>query len=218
MNGVHDMGGMHGMGPVVIEKDEPVFHAPWEGRVVALRLASAFHRKWNIDMNRYAVEQMPPAAYLAATYYERVLFALEKLLVEQELVTAQELASGRAAGRASVAGVLTAAGLDTLLRNRIRARRDANVPPKFKAGDRVVPRNIHPAGHTRLPRYARGRCGVIDRDYGVFVFPDTSAMTRDPKPQHLYGVHFAARELWGPGASARDSVHLSLWDDHLDPA
>ena len=218
MNGVHDMGGMHGMGPVEIEKNEPVFHAEWEGRVFALRLASAFHGKWNANMNRYAVEQMPPAEYLAATYYERVLFALEKLLVEQGLVTAKELETGRAEGKASVAGILRVAGVETLLRNRIRARVDNNVPPKFKAGDRVVARNIHPAGHTRLPRYARGRRGVIDRDYGVFVFPDTNAMSRDKKPQHLYGVRFAASELWGPGVSARDSVYVNLWDDHIDLA
>jgi nitrile hydratase len=218
MNGVHDMGGMHGMGPVEIEKDEPVFHAAWEERVFALRLACTFHRKWNGNMNRYTVERMPPVAYLAATYYEKVLFGLETLLIEQGLVTAQELESGRAAGKASVAGVLGIAGLDTLLRNRIRARCDDNVSPKFKAGDRVVARNLHPAGHTRLPRYARGRHGVIDRDFGVFIFPDTSAMNGDPKPQHLYTVRFAARELWGPGVSARDSVYVNLWDDHLDPA
>jgi len=218
MNGVHDMGGMHGMGPVAIEQNEPVFHAEWERRVFALRLASVFHGKWNGNMNRYAVEQMPPAEYLAATYYERVLFALQKLLVEQGLLSAKELEAGSAEAKANVAGVLTVDGIETLLRNRIRARRDENVQPKFKAGDRVMARNIHPAGHTRLPRYARGRRGVIDRDCGVYVFPDTSAMARDPKPQHLYSVRFAARELWGPDASARDSVYMSLWDDHLDPA
>ena len=218
MNGVHDMGGMHGLGPVEIEKNEPVFHAEWEKRVFALRLACIFHKKWNGNMNRYAVEQMAPAAYLASAYYEKVLFGLEKLLVERDLVTAQELASGRAAGKASVTVVLSIAGLDTLLRNRIRARLDNNVPPRFKAGDEVVARNINPAGHTRLPRYARGRSGVIDRDFGVFIFPDTSAMNGDPKPQHLYNVRFAARELWGDGVSARDSVYVNLWDDHLDPA
>lgn len=218
MNGVHDMGGMHGMGPVEIEKNEPVFHAEWEKRLFALRLACIFHKKWNGNMNRYAVERMPPVAYLAATYYEKVLFGLETLLVEQEVVTGKELESGRAAGKASVAGVLAIDGLDTLLRNRIRARLDDDVPPKFKAGDGVVARNINPAGHTRLPRYARGRRGVIDRDFGVFIFPDTSAMSRDSKPQHLYNVRFSARELWGDGVSARDSVYVNLWDDYLDPA
>lgn len=218
MNGVHDMGGMHGMGPVEIEENEPVFHAEWEKRVFALRLACIFHRKWNGNMNRYAVERMPPVAYLAATYYEKVLFGLETMLIEQAVVTGAELASGRAAGKADVAGVLGVDGIDTLLRNRIRARVDVDVPARFKAGDNVIARNINPAGHTRLPRYARGRRGLIDRDFGVFIFPDTSAMSRDPKPQHLYNVRFGARELWGEGVRARDSVYVNLWDDHLDPA
>jgi nitrile hydratase subunit beta len=218
MNGVHDMGGMHGMGRVEIEHDEPVFHADWERRVFAVRLACAFHRKWNGNMNRYAVERMPPADYLAASYYERVLFGLETLLVEQGVVSREELESGRSAGKANVASVLASDGIQAMLQKRIWARLDDDVSPKFKVGDRVVARNIHPTGHTRLPRYARGKQAVIERDYGVYVFPDTSAMTRDPKPQHLYSVRFSARELWGPQASARDSVHMSLWDDHLDPA
>mgnify|MGYP001488426165 CR=1 FL=1 len=218
MNGVHDMGGMHGMGPVEIEKDEPVFHAEWEAHTYALTIACGSHRKWNIDMSRHSRERMPPADYLAATYYERWLFGLRTLLVEQGLVTARELETGRARGHADPAGVLRAAQVKDFLANRIRARVDVEAAPRFRAGQSVVARNSHPAGHTRLPRYARGRRGVIDRDYGVFIFPDTNAMTRERKPQHLYGVRFAARELWGPAASARDSVYVNLWDDHLDPA
>ncbi len=218
MNGVHDMGGMHGMGPVEIEKDEPVFHAQWEARTYALTIACGSHRKWNIDVSRHSRERMPPADYLAATYYERWLFGLRTLLVEQGLVTARELETGRAEGQADPAGVLRANQVETFLANRIRARVDVEAAPRFRAGQSVVARNIHPSGHTRLPRYARGRRGVIDRDYGVFIFPDTNAMTRDRKPQHLYGVRFSARELWGPAASARDSVYVNLWDDHLDPA
>jgi nitrile hydratase len=218
MNGVHDMGGMHGMGPVEIEKDEPVFHARWEARTYALAIAAGFHRKWNIDMNRYSRERMPPARYLAESYYERWLFGLEKLLVEQGLVTATELETGRAEARSGETRALRPSEVSAFLRDRLKARLDDNVPPKFKPGDPVVTRNIHPVGHTRLPRYARGRRGVIDRDHGVFTFADTNAMSRDKKPQHLYSVRFAARELWGPDASARDSVYVLLWDDHLDPA
>jgi nitrile hydratase len=218
VNGVHDMGGMHGMGPVVIERDEPVFHAEWEKRVFAARLACSFHRRWNIDLNRHAIERMPPADYLAASYYEKVLFGLETLLVERDVVSAEELASGRAGSRAQVAGVLGLDGLDALLRNRIRARRDEDVAPRFAVGDSVLARNGHPAGHTRLPRYVRGRRGTIARDHGVYVFPDSHATTGDPKPQHLYSVRFTARELWGNTAAARDSVCVNLWDDHLDPA
>ena len=218
MNGVHDMGGVHGMGPVAIEENEPVFHARWEARVFALAVAAASHRKWNIDMSRHSRERMPPAAYLAATYYERWLHGLGTLLVEAGLVTAKELATGRAESKADAARTLRAADVAEFLRYRIRARVEDDVPPKFKPGDPVITRNIHPAGHTRLPRYARGRRGTIDRDHGVFIFPDTNAMNRDRKPQHLYSVRFAARGLWGPDAPAHDSVTVALWDDHLDPA
>ena len=218
MNGVHDMGGMHGMGPVEIEKNEPAFHSEWEARTFAITIAAASHRKWNIDMSRYSRERMPPTRYLSASYYERWLFGLEKLLVEQGLVTATELETGRAEARSGGTRPLGVPEVAAYLRDRLKARLADDVPPKFKPGDCVVARNIHPVGHTRLPRYARGRRGVIDRDHGVFTFADTNAMSRDKKPQHLYGVRFAARELWGPDASARDSVYVLLWDDHLDPA
>jgi len=218
MNGVHDMGGMHGMGPVVIEMDEPVFHSEWEARAYAITVAAAFHRKWNIDMSRYSRERMPPARYLAASYYERWLFGLETLLVEQGLVTATELETGCAEAKAGDVSALGASDVATFLRNRRHARLDDDVAPRFKPGERVLTHNDHPVGHTRLPRYARGKRGVIDRDHGVFIFPDTHAMTRDKKPQHCYSVRFAARELWGPGACARDSVYVDLWDDHLDAA
>ena len=168
-------------------------------------------------MNRYAIERMPPAAYLCTSYYEHVLFGLETLLVEQGVVSTEELASGRSQGKAAVYSTLQPEGLEHLLRNRIRARREETVAAKFRPGDRVIARNLHPTGHTRLPRYVRGREGVIDRDFGVYVFPDSNAMTRDPKPQHLYSVRFEARELWGDAASTRDSVYVNLWDDHLDP-
>lgn len=218
MNGVHDMGGLHGMGPVEIERNEPVFHEPWEARAFALTVACAFHRKWNIDMSRHSRERMPAARYLAASYYEKWLHGLDTLLVEQGLVTARELETGRAESKAAGVRPLVSADVTEFLRTRIRARLADDVAPQFKAGDAVVARNLHPTGHTRLPRYARGRRGTVDRDHGVFIFPDTHAASRDRKPQHLYSVRFAARELWGSGASARDSVYLDLWDDYLDAA
>jgi len=212
------MGGMHGMGPVAIEKDEPVFHARWEARVYALQRATGVHGRWNIDMARFSRERMPPADYLAATYYERWLFGLQTLLVEHGLVTMQELATGRAATRVGETDVLRASDVAARMRGRLSARVTAAVPPKFKPGDTVVARTINPAGHTRLPRYVRGRRGTVHIDHGVFTFPDTNAMSRDPKAQHCYGVRFAARELWGPEVAAHDSVYLDLFDDYLDAA
>lgn len=215
MNGVHDLGGMHGFGPMVIEPEEPVFHAYWESRVFALRLACGFHRKWNADMGRYARECMPPAQFLSASYYERGLYALEQLLVASTLINARELESGHLEAKTYEGPVLQSGDIPRLVRSRRQMRMDVTVAPHFKVGDPVVARNINPAGHTRMPRYVRGRRGVIDRDHGVFTFADTHAMTRDKKPQHLYSVRFAATELWGEHASACDSVYVDLWDDHL---
>jgi len=218
MNNVHDMGGMHGFGAVEIEHNEPVFHARWEERTFALTLAAEALGRWNLDMSRYAREQMPPTEYLRASYYECWLWRLRKLLVERGLVSEGELRTGRAERKGGTPGLLRAEDLLRLLQNRRGARMDDAVAPKFKAGDLVRARNLNPIGHTRLPRYARGRQGVIERDHGVFVFADANAMGMGKKPQHVYSVRFPARELWGPDASARDSVFVDLWDDHLDPA
>jgi nitrile hydratase len=215
MNGIHDLGGMHGFGPMVIEPEEPLFHAYWASRVFALRLACGFHRKWNADMGRYARECMPPAKFLSAGYYERGLYALEQLLVASTLINARELESGHAETKTYDGPVLQPGDIPRLVRSRRQMRMDVAIAPHFKVGDRVVARNINPVGHTRMPRYVRGRRGMIDRDHGVFTFADTHAMTRDKKPQHLYSVRFAATELWGEYASERDSVYVDLWDDHL---
>ncbi|MGH7278180.1 MAG: SH3-like domain-containing protein [Candidatus Rokuibacteriota bacterium] len=112
--------------------------------------------------------------------------------------------------------VLRAADVGTVLLKGGRARVNAPVPPRFKPGETVVTRNIHPLGHTRLPRYARGRRGVVDRDHGVFVFPDTHALGQGPRPQPVYSVRFTAQELWGPEASPRDVLYIDLWDDYLE--
>ena len=114
--------------------------------------------------------------------------------------------------------VLRPADVEKALRNRHAARCDDPVPAKFKTGDAVVAKNVNPLGHTRLPRYVRGRRGVVDRDHGVFIFPDAHAAGQGKKPQHVYSVRFTARELWGPDASPRDAVYVDLWDDYLERA
>lgn len=223
MNGAHDLGGMHGFGPVVPEPDEPAFHADWERRAFGLTLAMGAWRRWNLDMSRSAREQMPPAEYLATTYYEHWLFGLERLLVEHGLVTADEIARARRgelapAGGGLQDGALRAAGVERMLRNRRAARLDDPVAPKFRVDQAVVARNLHPTGHTRVPRYVRGRRGVVAIDHGVFIFPDSHAAGEGKKPQHVYTVRFTARELWGPAASPRDTVCVDLWDDYLEAA
>jgi nitrile hydratase len=217
MNGVHDMGGTHGMGPVPYEKDEPVFHESWEGRIYAITRSIRALRKWNIDAHRHALELLPPIDYLRMSYYERWLVRLETLLVKHDLVTTQELQSGKpAAGASRATPALTVASSSRFLNRGIASSIDPSVRPLFKVGQRVRARNIHPTGHTRLPRYARGKVGVIVRDHGVYAFPDTNAHGQGEKRQHAYSVRFTARELWGPNAPPRDSVHLDMFDDYLE--
>ena len=220
MNGVHDMGGMHGMGPIEHEKNEPVFHEEWEGRVYAItRLLRAGGGRQNLDNSRYLIELLPPADYLRMSYYEKWLARLLKQIVDLGVVTAAELESGQPSpGSTKATPGVPAAMVPAMVVRRNSARRNAAVSPRFKVGQRVRARNINPAGHTRLPRYARGKQGVVHRDHGVFVFPDTNAQFLGEKPQHLYSVRFTARELWGDQASARDFIHLDMWDDYLDHA
>jgi nitrile hydratase subunit beta len=219
MNGVHDMGGQQSTGPVVYEKDEPVFHASWEARIYALNRAMRAWRRWSLDTDRHALELMSPIDYLRMSYYERWVYRLEGQLVQYGLVSREEIESGQAApGSTKASPPLTLATSDRWLDRGIASSADPEVRPLFEVSQRVRARNINPTGHTRLPRYARGKTGVIVRDHGVYLLPDSNAHFEGEKRQHVYSVRFAARELWGAGASPRDSVHLDLWDDYLERA
>ena len=217
MNGVHDMGGMQGLGAIEPEAEGHVFHHAWEGRVHAMSLASP--TRSNIDAGRHQRELIPGPEYLRMSYYEKWFRSLSERLLEQGLVTAEEFASGRVAP-GSVRGTprLTAEAVEGAMSRQGSYLRDEQAPPRFAPGDTVRARNINPDGHTRLPRYARGRQGVILRSNGAHVFPDSNAhgMGEDPRP--LYTVRFTARELWGDAAKARDTVCLDLWEPYLERA
>lgn len=218
MNGVHDLGGMQGMGPVPYEKDEPVFHAPWEGRTYALARALRAWRRWTLDHSRAAIERLPQDEYLRMSYYERWFeSSVVGLALTHGMITEEEVRTGRAAaGSTRVTPALDTARATSTPTRGIRSAADPTVRPRFRVGQRVHTLNINPAGHTRLPRYARDKQGVIVRDHGVYAFPDTVAHDLGEKRQHVYAVRFAARELWGETASARDSVHLDLFEDYLE--
>lgn len=219
MNGVHDMGGMHGLGPVVVEPDEPVFHARWEARTLALTLAMGAWRAWNIDASRHTRELIPGPDYLRMSYYEKWYAGLVNLMVTTGLVTSEEIATGRpSAGAATATPRLTADRVAGALRRGGPSTREGGPAARFHEGARVRARTMNPTGHTRLPRYARGKLGVVERDHGTHVFPDTNAHGLGESPQHLYSVRFDARELWGDRAGPSDAVYLDLWDDYLEPA
>jgi nitrile hydratase subunit beta len=219
MNGVHDMGGMQDMGPVRAEPNEPVFHYPWEGRVFALRRAIGAWHRWNIDATRCAVELVPPVDYLRMSYYERQLTAFVEMLVQHNFVTSAEIESGNPDPGTPVATpALTVEKAQALISNGVPTKRNLSIVPHFQTSQWVRTRNINPLGHTRLPRYARAKSGTVERDHGVFVFPDTNAVFLGENPQHLYSVRFSARELWGEHARSNDSVNLNLWEAYLEPA
>jgi nitrile hydratase len=219
MNGIHDLGGMTCFGPIPREENEPVFHAPWERRVFALSMLSLGGMA-NLDEYRRANERMDPVHYLSSAYYEHWLAALDTLLVEKGVCTEEELATGivRDEGDGTRTPLSPEAILWIVQHGAPASRQTGRLIPRFKPGDHVVARNVNPAGHTRLPRYVRGKRGVIDCVNGTFPFPDSNAHGGGEQPQPVYGVRFDAVDLWGPSAAQRDSLHIDLWEDYLEPA
>lgn len=202
MNGAHDCGGMMGYGPVMAEVNEPVFHAPWESRVFALAVAFGTHGGWNLDEDRSACENRPPAEYLRMSYYEIWASAIETLMREKGITGPATLPP------------LRPGGVQAMLRAPGGYLRPASAPQRFHLGGRVRARNIHPAGHTRLPRYLRGHIGEVVSVHGPHVFPDSNAAGRGEDPQWLYTVRFTAGEVWG--TSSPDTIHADLWEPYLE--
>jgi nitrile hydratase beta subunit len=218
MNGVHDMGGMDGFGKVEPEPDEPVFHAAWEARVMAMNRAMGATGAWNIDMSRFSREMLAPDVYLASSYYRKWLLGLEKILLERALVDADEIAAGHALRPGKpLKRKFTAADIDRVL-TRGSFGRPASAPARFKPSVHVRAKNINPLTHTRLPRYVRGHIGVVERVHGCHVFPDTVAVGKGEQPQWLYTVCFDARELWGDDADPTVKVSIEAFEPYLEPA
>lgn len=219
MNGIHDMGGMHGFGPIDPEPDEPVFHADWERSVYGLAAAMGPVADWTLDADRHALECIPGQRYLRLPYYGKWFVTMSRLLVEHGYITEEELESGRAQATArTVDRILEAKDVERYVNAGSRSDRDVDRPAKFGPGDAIRALNVHPRGHTRLPRYVRGHDGVIERIHGCHVFPDTNAHGEGEQPQWLYSVRFAAAELWGAGQPGRTDVCLDLWEPYLEAA
>jgi nitrile hydratase subunit beta len=209
VDGIHDLGGMSGFGPVEVERDEPVFHDPWEALAFALNaLGIAALRAYNADEYRHSVERMDPAHYLAASYYERVLTGAATLFVEKGVVTRDEL-EARAGG---------AFPLSRPVAEKPTADLRPQPEARFGIGDRVVVRDVHPAGHTRAPRYVRGKRGVVVHVAPKFSFPDAAAHGLTHRTEHTYHVEFLARELWSDAAGSNETVVVDLWDSYLERA
>lgn len=223
MNGVHDMGGMQCFGPVQPEADEPLFHAEWEKRALALTLAMGATGLWNIDQSRAARESLPPVMYLGSSYYEIWLRALEVLLRERQLLADDPQGAGSQPGPGdAVPRVLRTADVAPALAKGSPVNRPASTPARFRPGDRVAARNLHPQGHTRLPRYVRGHTGTVQVVHGTHLFADRRASGLlppfDDTAHWLYTVVFEGRDLWGPQADPGLQVSVDAWEPYLDAA
>jgi nitrile hydratase len=217
MNGIHDMGGMHGLGPIHHDPNEPVFHEAWEGRAWGLQRAVGPWGRGRWGASRFDLERTPPVDYLRVSYYERWFLMVVNRLLRSDLITPEELASGKADSTRSAPTRLPAPQRPL---SAPSARVDSSQKPAFKLGQRVRARTINPEGHTRLPRYTRGRVGTVVRYNGAFPLQDTdvNGIWLGGRAQEVYTVRFSARELWGNEASARDTVHVDLWEDYLERA
>ncbi len=219
MNGVHDMGGMDGFGKVEPEANEPTFHEKWEGRVMAMVRAMGAAGAYNIDTSRFYRESLPPHVYLASSYYQKWLLGLEDNLLDKGFVTESDLATGHAKDPAKPLkrGKFGLADVERIM-VRGHFERQAAAPTRFKVGDRVRAKNMHPVTHTRLPRYTRGRVGLVERILGCQVFPDSAAMELGENPQWLYNVVFHSTELWGPDADPTIKISIDAFEPYLELA
>ena len=221
MNGVHDMGGQQGFGPVLLEKAAPLFHANWESRAMAITVAMGASGQWNIDLSRSARESLPPAIYLSSSYYEIWIRALEKLMLERNMVTQAELQAGQQlTAPVKVSKVLNIGNVDAALKAGSPTERPIDQPALFKVGQKVRALNMHPQGHTRLPRYVRGHVGTIVSLHGGHVMPDQHTLRALPPfkvaVEWLYTVVFDGPTLWGAGTDPRLEVTVGAWESYLE--
>lgn len=217
MNGIHDMGGMHWLGTVDVEQNEPVFHSRWEGRIFAMTQVLDRTGIYNLDEHRHEIELMHPAHYLDDGYYGRWLFAMESILARKHILSHAEV-DAKIEGQP--APPLEAARNWPLPEEQhIRWgawRKEEHVTPKFAKGDRVRVRNHQPSGHTRLPAYLRGKCGeVAIVNEQAWIYPDTRAHNRGENVQTVYNVSFLASEVWGDAAEPNARLRVDLSEDYL---
>ena len=226
MNGVHDLGGTDGLGPIIVEPDEPVFHSDWERAVFAMLPATFAAGFFNLDQFRHGIEQMPPAEYLASRYYEHWLHTIEHHALRTGAIEREELEERTRHFLEHPEAPLPEKQspeliglMETVCANGGSARREPSAPARFDVGDRVRIVDDHPYGHTRRPRYIRGRVGVVSGIGGSFIYPDSAAAGEGEDPHWVYTVRFDATELWGEGvAEPNNSIYIDTWEPYLQAA
>ena len=217
MDGIHDLGGREGFGPIDVDEPEEPFHEPWEGRVLGIVLAMSRPADWSIDWFRHCRELIDPVDYLSHPYYDQWLQTYAAMLVNSGTATVEELASGRASSAtADLPPPMTPADVERAKSAVVRFDREA-AAPSFAFGDAVRAKAYGTLGHTRLPAYVRGRVGRVEACHGAHVLPDASARG-EARAEPLYTVAFDAATLWPEAAGRRDRVFLDLWESYLERA
>ena len=223
MDGIHDLGGRQGHGPVVHPEDEPVFGSEWERRILPMFPAMALAGAFTLDGFRYGMEQIPAAEYLTSRYYEHWMHSMVHHGVNAGIFDADELDRRtqhylahpeEQAPRASKPELTET--LKQLIPNGMDPRRESDAEPRFKVGDSVRVKADASTTHTRRAGYVRGHVGEVTAAHGTYVYPDTNAVGLGENPEHLYTVKFTAEELWGPDAGSTNTVvHVDLWEPYL---
>jgi nitrile hydratase len=222
MNGIHDMGGMHGFGSVD-PTDAESFHADWERRAFGISeaVAATHGVPITLDAFRYAEEVLDPLTYLSLSYYERWLLLAERVCIDAGFMTEEELdlRSVQVSAQSQLAGTEDPRFRDQIVETmqQVRStskRRDVDARPRFEVGDPVMTRNVHTTEHTRLPRYLRGRSGTIDALCGAFDLPERAAVGKRA-PEHVYSVVFHGTEVWGDSAETNMTIRAQLWESYL---
>lgn len=217
MDGVHDMGGMHGFGAVVPGHDEPLSRTSWRSRIFGIELSYTQPGGFNLDWMRHVLECMPPAAYLSSDYFDRWYWREATILVNAGWASIDELTTGEAADHPADAGdPMPPEAVPALLEQGVDSRRPDAGTPAFQPGNRVRARCHSPLGATRLPRYVRGHVGIIEALRGWHLLPDANAHGEE-RAEPLYCVRFLAGNLWDDAASPRDLVFADLWESYLEP-
>jgi nitrile hydratase beta subunit len=219
---VHDMGGMHGFGRVVERGGELAYHEPWEPRIFAIQLLVGLEGLGAGAGGRVVREEMDPASYLAASYYERWLYSAEQRLLRKGTIAPGDVEAmmERLTGHEPVPEHHDQAMAERMLDN-LRARRPMAPPSdqaRFGPGSRVRVKRMHAPGHTRCPRYVRGAAGVVEAVRGADRLPDRAVYGEKVVREPVYSVAFSSEELWGPSDEPAWMVSLDLWDSYLEPA
>jgi len=216
MDGVHDLGGREGYGPIDVDESEEPFHADWEARLFGIVRAMTRTASWSIDWFRQCRELIDPVDYLTRPYYDQWLQTYAAMMVDSGVATVAELASGRSSD--SIQGLAppkTPESVEAAKRATARFDRDTSDAPRFIFGQSVVTRRNGWSGHTRLPQYARGRRGRIESLNGAHVFPDSNSAGKG-HAEALYTVSFASAELWPEASGRPDRVFLDLWESYFE--